>query len=128
MKIFLPITLVFIILNGLIITCKTYLESNGFDRDFLIIANLLLFSLCIAGLFLQRKGLQSSNTNAFIRSVYSAMLLKIFVCLAAVMVYIFSNTSNVNKPALFASMGIYLVYTSIEVAALMTALRKKKNA
>ena len=128
MKIFLPITVVFIILNALIITFKTSLESKGFDRDFLIIANMLLFSLCIAGLFLQRTGLQSSNTHAFMRSVYSAMLLKIFVCLAAVMVYIFSNTSAVNKPALFASMGIYLVYTSIEVAALMTALRKKKNA
>jgi len=104
------------------------MESKGFDRDFLIIANLLLFSLCIAGLFLQRKGLQSGNTHAFIRSVYSAMLLKIFVCLVAVMVYIFSKTSTVNKPALFASMGIYLLYTSIEVAALMTTLRKKKNA
>ena len=128
MKIFFPITLVFIILNGLIITFKTFMESKGFDRDFLIIANLLLFSLCIAGLFLQRKGLQSSNTHAFMRSVYGAMLLKIFLCLVAVMVYIFSNTSTVNKPALFASMGIYLVYTSIEVAALMTTLRKKKNA
>ena len=125
---FLPITLVFIILNGLIVTFKTFLESKGFDRDFLIIANVLLFSLCIAGLVLQRRGLQSSNTHAFIRRVYSAMMLKIFVCLAAVMVYIFSNSSTVNKPALFASMGIYLVYTSIEVAALMTALRKKKNA
>jgi hypothetical protein len=128
MKIFLPITLVFIILNGLIITFKGLLENKGFDRDFLIIANLLLYSLCIAGLFLQRKGLQSSNTHAFIRSVYSAMLLKIFVCMAVVMVYIFFNTSTVNKPALFASMGLYLIYTSIEVAALMGTLRKKKNA
>ncbi len=127
MKIFLPITLVFIILNGLLITFKTFLENKGFDRDFLIIANLLLFSLCIAGLLLQRKGIQSTNTHGFIRSIYSAMLLKIFVCMAAVMIYIFSNTTTINKPALFASMGIYFVYTSIEVAALITALRKKKN-
>ena len=127
MKIFLPITLVFIILNGLLITFKTFLENKGFDRDFLTIANLLLFSLCIAGLFLQRKGIQSNNTHGFMRSIYSAMLLKIFVCLAAVMIYIFCNTT-INKPALFASMGMYFVYTSIEVAALMTALRKKKNA
>ncbi len=126
MKIFLPITLVFIILNGLLIAFKTFLENKGFDRDFLIIANLLLFSLCIGGLFLQRKGIRSNNTYGFIRSIYSAMLLKIFVCLAAVMIYIFSNTT-INKPALFASMGIYFVYTSIEVAALITALRKKKN-
>lgn len=128
MKIFFPITIVFIILNALILTFETFLEGKGFDRNFLVIANLLLFSLCVAGLFLQRKGLQSSNTNAFIRSVYGAMLLKIFVCLAAVMVYIFSNASTVNKPALFASMGIYLLYTSIEVAALMKALRRRKNA
>ncbi len=39
MKFFLPITLVFIILNGLIITFKTFLESKGFDRDFLIITS-----------------------------------------------------------------------------------------
>ena len=127
-KIFLPVILVFVILNGFIIVFKTFLENNGFDRDFLIIANLLLFTLSLAALYLQCRAILSNNPNAFVRGVYAAMIIKLFVCMIAVLVYAFIKTSNVNKPALFTSMGIYILYTSFEVAGLMKAARKKKNA
>lgn len=127
-KIFLPVILVFVILNGFIIIFKTFLENNGFDRDFLIITNLLLFTLSLAALYLQRRAIQSNNPNAFVRGVYAAMIIKLFVCMIAVLVYAFIKTSNVNKPALFTSMGIYILYTSFEVAGLMKAARKKRNA
>jgi hypothetical protein len=127
-KIFLPLILVFIILNGFIIILKTFLENNGFDRDFLIIANLLLFTLSLFAIYLQRRAIQSTNPNAFVRGVYAAMILKLFVCMIAVTVYVFIKSSNINKPALFTSMGIYILYTSFEVAGLMRAARKKKNA
>ena len=127
-KIFLPVILVFVILNSLIIIFKTFLENNGFDRDFLIIANLLLFILSLAAFYLQRSAIQSGNPNVFVRSVYKAMLLKLFVCFIAVIAYAFVKKSNINKPALFTSMGIYIIYTSFEVAGLMKAARKKKNA
>jgi hypothetical protein len=35
---------------------------------------------------------------------------------------------QVNKPSLFTSMGIYLVYTSMEVIQLMKIARKKTDA
>ena len=127
-KIFLPVILVFIILNSLIIVFKTFLEANGFDRDFLIIANLLLFTLSMSALYVQRRAIQSNNPNAFVRGVYAAIIIKFFVCMIAVMIYAFIKGSNVNKPALFTSMGIYILYTSFEVAALMKVARKKKNA
>ena len=127
-KIFLPVILVFVILNGLIITFKTFLENNGFDRDFLIIANLLLFILSLTAFYLQQRAIQSNNPNAFVRGVYTAMIIKLFVCMIAVAVYAFMRKSNINKPALFTSMGIYILYTSFEVAGLMKVARKKKNA
>lgn len=127
-KIFLPIILVFVMLNGLIITFKTFLENNGFDRDFLIIANLLLFILSLTAFYLQQRAIQSNNPNAFVRGVYTAMIVKLFVCMIAVAVYAFMRKSNINKPALFTSMGIYILYTSFEVAGLMKVARKKKNA
>ncbi len=127
-KILLPVILVFIILNGLITVFKTFLEKNGFDRDFLIIANLFFFVLSLAGFFLQRKGLQSDNTNVFIRGVYSAILLKLFVCIIAVTTYAFLKTKDINKPAIFFSMGLYIIYTSIEVATLMKVAKGKSNA
>lgn len=127
-KIFLPIIFVFIALNSLLLIFKTFLESNGFDREFLIIANLLLFLLSIAALYLQRNAIQSNNPNVFVRRVYMAMLLKLFVCMIAFLLYAFMKTSKINKPALFTSMAIYILYTSFEVAGLMKAARKKKNA
>ena len=127
-KIFLPVILVFIILNSLVIIFKTFLENNGFDRDFLIIANLLLFILSLTAFYLQQRAIQSDNPNAFVRGVYTAMIIKLFVCMIAVAVYAFIRKSNINKPALFTSMGIYIVYTSFEIAALMKVARKKKNA
>lgn len=127
-KIFLPLILVFIMLNGLIITFKTFLQNKGFDGDFIIIANLFFFVLSLTSLFIQRRGLQSDNTNAFIRGVYGAILFKLFLSIIVVTTYAFIKKSSINKPSLFFSMGLYIVYTSLEVAALMKAAKEKSNA
>lgn len=127
-KAYFPIVLLFIILNGLILTAKTFLESRGFDREFLIWANLFLLLLSIGGFLLQREGLQSSNPQAFVRGVYASMIFKMFVTMAAVLVYVLVVGSKINKPGLFTAMGLYIVYTAVEVTSLMKLARKKKNA
>lgn len=127
-KAFFPIVLLFIILNGLILTFKTFLESYGFDREFLIWANLFLFFISIGGFLLQRKGLQSPNPQAFVRGMYASMMFKMFICMIVVLIYVFLFRSKINKPGLFTAMGLYIVYTVVEVTALMKVARKKKNA
>lgn len=127
-KAFFPIVLLFIILNGLILTFKTFLEGNGFDREFLIWANLFLFVLSIGGFLLQRRGLQSPNPQAFVRGVYASLMFKMFLVIIVVLIYVFLSRSKINKPGLFTSMGLYIVYTVVEVTALMKVARKKKNA
>ena len=127
-KSYLPIILLFIILNGLIIIFKTFLEGRGFDREFLIWANLFLFIISIGGFLLQRKGLHSPNPQAFVRGVYASMIFKMFLVMAVVLIYVFLFRSTLNKPGLFTAMGLYIVYTVVEVTALMKVARKKKNA
>jgi FtsH-binding integral membrane protein len=127
-KAFFPIVLLFIILNGLILTFKTFLESHGFDREFLIWANLFLFFISIGGFLLQRKGLQSPNPQVFVRGMYASMMFKMFICMIVVLIYVFLFRSKINKPGLFTAMGLYIVYTVVEVTALMKVARKKKNA
>ena len=127
-KAFFPIVLLFIILNGLILTFKTFLESHGFDREFLIWANLFLFFISIGGFLLQGKGLQSPNPQAFVRGMYASMMFKMFICMIVVLIYVFLFRSKINKPGLFTAMGLYIVYTVVEVTALMKVARKKKNA
>lgn len=127
-KAYFPILLLFIILNALLLTGKTFLESRGFDREFLIWANLFLFLLSIGGFLLQRKGLESPNPQAFVRGVYASMIFKMFLVMGVVLVYVFLFRDKINKPALFTAMGLYIVYTVVEVSALMKVARKKKNA
>lgn len=127
-KTFVPIALIFIILNGIIIFSRSFLERNGFDVDTLIYANALLFVISIVGFLFQRKGLQSPNPQAFVRGMYASIMIKMFICMIAVLIYVFLLKSKINKPAIFAAMAMYIVYTVVEVRALMKIARGKTNA
>jgi len=91
----------------------------------LMYSNLLLFAITLIGFVLQRRGLRSPNSNAFVRAVYVSAMLKMFICMIAVLIYVFLFRKSINKPGLFAGMGMYIVYTIVEVTSLMKAARKK---
>ena len=118
----------FVLIAGAIFIFKPLLQSLGFDVRFLLIANLLLFFVTLCGFFIQMNGLKSANTNAFIRGVYFSFLIKLFVIMIAVTIYLFIMRSRLNKPSLFTSMGIYLLYAAVEVFQLMKIARSKSDA
>jgi hypothetical protein len=123
-----PVIVVFILINVLAFIFRNTLNVAGFNVAFLLSANVVLFLLTCFGFFIQTKGVRSTNIHAFIRGVYSSLLLKMFVIVGAIVIYILIMGGQVNKPALFTSMGIYLIYTSIEVIQLMKIARKKTDA
>ena len=124
---FVPIVVLFIILNGLFIAGKGMLDRWGADQDVLIWGNLLLFVITIVSFLVAQKGLKSTNPHAFVRSVYGSIMVKLFVCLIAAFIYIFLNRQNLNKPAFFTLMGLYLVYTFLEVSTLTKMLKQRAN-
>ncbi len=126
-KAFLPIVVLFFILSVSIQVFKTFLDGHGFDREFLKWANLVLLFISIGGFLLQRKGLQSPNPQAFVRGMYASMMFKMFICIIVVLIYVFLFRSKINKPGLFTAMGMYIVYTVVEVTALMKLARTKRN-
>ena len=124
----MPVIVLFVFINVMVFIFKSFLQLNGFEIRFLLIANAILLILSLSGFLMQLEGLKSTNINAFIRSVYSSLLLKMVIIMIAVIVYIFITGGKVNKPSLFTSMGIYFLYTSIEVTQLMKIARRKPNA
>ena len=126
-KSFLPVVVVFIVINAFTFALMPFLKSSGFDISLLLVGNLLLFLLTAGGLFFQMRGLGSSNPNAFMRSIYASLILKIFVVLIAVLLYAFMNREHINKQSLFTCMGLYFVYTAIEVKQLMKIARNKTD-
>ena len=102
------------------------LESINFNLVFT--SNCLLFCLSTLILRIQQKGLNNKNPNAFIQSIMLGMLLKMFVCVIAVLIYVLMSKSGINKNGLFLSMFLYLIYLAVEVSAISKINKQRKNA
>ncbi|HEU4472333.1 MAG TPA: hypothetical protein VFR58_14675 [Flavisolibacter sp.] len=126
-KSFLPVLIFFIALNGLFISGKSLLEQWGADQQVLIIGNLILFMITFVSFVLAVRGLKNPNPHVFMRSVFSSIIIKLFLCIIVVFAYIASFQKQLNKPALFTCMGLYLVYTFLEVSALTRLLKQNTN-
>ena len=124
---FLPILMLFVITNSFFFSGKNILARWHADQDVLIVGNILLFGITLISFFLAQRGMNHSNPNVFIRAVYASVMIKLFVCMIAAFVYISINKTGLNKPALFTCMGLYLLYTFMEVGALMKMLKRKSH-
>lgn len=123
---FLPVLLLFILLNTFFIAGKNLLSRWNADQEVLIIGNLLLFVITLITFILATKAMANPNPQVFIRSVYGSIMIKMFICIIAAFIYIATFKNQINKPALFTCMGLYLVYTFIEVSVLTKILKHQK--
>lgn len=126
-KVVLPLVLTFALFTVALFFAQLFLHEQRVDFTILIAANCLFFFISLLAFRMQRKAMTNPNPNVFIRSVMGGMMLKMFVCIAAVMAYVMASGKNFNKPSVYISMLIYLVYLVVEVALVMK-LNKRKNA
>lgn len=126
-KIILPLIAIFVIFSGSLPAAKHLLAKWGIDSGVLIVANILFFIISLIAFFMQQNALKNSNPNVFVRSVMAGMLIKMFVCITAVIIYRLVAGNNVSKVSVFSAMFLYLVYLTVEVAVI-TKLNKQTNA
>ena len=123
-RVLLSILFIFIGVLIILIVFRSFLYSHHIDDKFLFGANCLLFTISMTSYAVQRKALLSTNPQAFFRGVYMSMIIKLFVCMITFTIYILNLKGEINQPALFISMGLYVLYTAVEVTGLMKAARK----
>lgn len=124
---FMPAIILFLVLNSAFLFFGSRWKEAGFDTDVLIIGNLILFAVTFLTYWMGSKGLTTKNNHAFFRSVYGSFMIKLIVFAGAALVYITQFKEQLNKPALFFCMGLYLVYTFFEVAGLMKLSKLRKH-
>jgi hypothetical protein len=124
----LPVLLFFIIVNSFAIVFRGRLLAWGFDREVLIIGNLLIFCLTLLSFWILYKGFRATTTPAFLRSVYGSFILKLLVVAGVMLTYVSLTKTSVNRPSIYACMFLYLIYTFIEVNLLMKLGKPKRNA
>jgi len=122
-----PLFIIFILFTFFILLFQSVLTKFGLDRNVLLIANTLFLILGIITFIIQQRALQNSNPNVFIRSVMSVMMIKMFVCILAVLIYVLSMKDSYSRSSIFTGVFLYFVYLIIEVNVLLK-LNNQKNA
>ncbi|MCX6316768.1 MAG: hypothetical protein NTW29_05730 [Bacteroidetes bacterium] len=122
------VLILFMVVNGLCFAGKAWLEKNGVSLPVLLGGNLLLAGVSVLAYLLMRKALRTNTGQAFVRAMYSGFMLRFFLVAIAAFVYIMVEKSKVNKPALIACAGLYILYTAIETRSLLHTLKQNKNA
>ncbi|MBK8608853.1 MAG: hypothetical protein IPL84_02580 [Chitinophagaceae bacterium] len=125
-RVVLPLFITFTLLIVLIFAGKLFVTDKGIDYDVVQGANILFYLISLFVFRMQYLAMFNKNPQVFIRSVMGGMLIKVFACVIAVVAYYFISGAAFNKPAVYASMVIYIIYLVVEVRTIMK-LNKTKN-
>lgn len=112
----------------LVLKLTKALDSAGVAWDVAMAGNVVIFFATAWSFWYSERMLRAPNPNSSVRSLYGSFMIKFFVIAIAAFIYIMAEKKNVNKPALAICMGLYLIYTFLEVSSLQKLLKQKKNA
>lgn len=110
----LPIFFLFITLASLILYFQEWLTSKQIDPKVVFAANALLYVLSAYTLIMHTRAIDKKNPNAALRAVLWATLMKLLILGGTAIVYIVLAAHR-NSYAVFVSMGLYFIYTFLEV-------------
>lgn len=123
----MPLIVTFLVIATITLSANFFLGTSAIDYVIVMAANCLFFLLSIFIFKMQYDAMYHKNPNVFIRRVMSSMLIKLFACVVAVVAYYFLSGSRFNKPAVYISLLIYIIYLVVEVGTIMK-LNKTKDA
>ena len=115
-KALIPVLFLFVLTNTILLFSNTYFgTSSVFKFRFIMVVNLMLFMMSVFSFNRIRK-IDYSNPRSVVNSVMIGTLLKMVVFAGAALAYASQKQAPVGMPTLLASMGLYLIYTWLEIS------------
>ena len=127
-RLFWPVLVIFVVTNTFFLAGKSLLRSWHIEPNVMIISNLILFIATTISFYFYNRSLRNNHVPTFLRMIYSAMFIKMLICLFAAFIYISIAGKSVNKGAIFVSMFLYFLYTFVEIAVVMKISKQTQNA
>jgi hypothetical protein len=125
--IFLPLVLVFVMVNLMALLLGSVLKNWNTDPWVIAGANFLLFLISIYNAFQHLKVMSQTNPHAMVRGVMGSTVLKLFVLGTAAFIYLYNSGEHRNVNGLFISMGLYILYTWLDVRIALKGNPVKKD-
>jgi hypothetical protein len=111
----IPILFIFVLINAILLFGNVYFSESTFLKfNFVMVVNLMLFGMSIFN-FIRLKKMDANNPHAMVRSVMVGTLLKMLIFAGAALAYATQTKIPVGMSTLLVSMGLYLVYTWLEI-------------
>ncbi len=88
-------------------------------------ANAVLFVFTFLNIYFQKKNINNPNQSAVIRGVMAGTFLKLMGLAAAALIYLVVSGANRSVNAVFVGMGLYIIYTWLEVKISLQLKPKK---
>ncbi len=124
---FLPVIILFILINAVCFALGNTLNTKGIDHIVLLGANLLLFLLTLITCSIHTRSVFNNNPNAFVRGVMLSSFIKLMVIAASVVIYLIVADEKRSIPAIAIAMFFYILYTILEVKGAMR-INREQNA
>ena len=110
-----PMFIFFILVNAFCLLFKDWLEAKQIDHLVVIGANCILFVLSAFIFLMHKKAVQNRNPHAFVRSVMAGTFIKLVVIAGAAVAYLKIAQEDKSIYAIVTGIGLYFIYTFIEV-------------
>jgi len=114
-RILVPLAAVFILVFVGVFDKSGWLQKKGVDTLVVLVGNSILFVISALAYLLYASAMKSSKNYGFVKQVYAGFTLKFFALITGAMLY-FYFAKEVNKPAVFICMGLYLIYNFLGTA------------
>lgn len=121
----IPFVSIFVIITGVVLAFAAKLEDYKINWVVVMGANIILFVFSILNIYFQQKNINNPNQAAVIRGVMAGTFLKLMGLAAAALIYLVAAGANRSVNAVFAGMGLYIVYTWLEVKISLKLKPKK---
>lgn len=121
-----PLFFVFFLISLAILSSRNFLSTYFIDANLLMGANLFFLIISFISTCLQINAMSNKNPNVFIRMVMVGLMLKMFLTIIAIIIYVVSSGNNYNKRGVFVGLFFYLIYLATEVFTVLKL--NKKNA
>jgi hypothetical protein len=124
---FIPLIVLFGVVNSICFLFNDALKLKQIDPIMVAGANTLLFVICTIGIRSQIRSVNNTNPHAMVRSVMGSVVLKLFVLGSAAFIYLYNMGEAQGVNGIFVSMGLYILYTWLEVKIAMQIKPTKKD-
>lgn len=104
-----PMTAFFLIVTVAVWTGRNLLAQRGVSAGVILAGNGLLFGITWLTNLMYARAMKTNKGHQFVRQVYAGFMLKFFLLIISAMLY-FYFTDQINRPAVFVCMGLYLLY------------------